>query len=81
MSVTIWRPETAAFACCLCQPTLAFPNPMEKVWLKLSRELLTQHPYGTRWSDCKDLITRWFDHHRQGSADLLHEVGLLPLED
>jgi len=53
---------------------------MEKVWLKLSRELLTQHPYGTRWQDLQAWITRWFDELREGSAALLHEVGLLPWE-
>lgn len=62
-------------------PTYApWTNPMEKVWLKLSRELLTQHPYGTRWQELKEVITRWFDELREGSAELLHEVGLLPLE-
>ena len=53
---------------------------MEKVWLKLSRELLTQHPYGTRWQELKEVITRWFDELREGSAELLHSIGLLPLE-
>ena len=63
-------------------PTYApWTNPFEKVWLKLSRELLTQHPYGTRWPDLKALITRWFDELREGSAEMLHEIGLLPLED
>jgi hypothetical protein len=54
---------------------------MEKVWLKLSREVLTQHPYGTRWPELKALITRWFDELQEGSAELLHSVGLLPSED
>jgi hypothetical protein len=54
---------------------------MEKVWLKLCREMLTQHPSGTCWQDLKALITRWFDELREGSAELLPEVGLLPLED
>jgi hypothetical protein len=54
---------------------------MEKVWLKLCREVLTQHPYGARWQELKALITRWFDKHREGSAELLHSVGLLPSED
>ena len=63
-------------------PTYApWTNPMEKVWLKLSRELLPQHPYGTRWQTLKEVITRWFDELRDGSAQLLHYVGLLPLED
>lgn len=62
-------------------PTYApWTNPMEKVWLKLCREMLTQHPYGTCWQELKALLTRWFDELREGSAELLHEVGLLPLE-
>lgn len=63
-------------------PTYApWTNPMEKVWLKLVREWLTQHAYGTRWQALKEGLTRWFDDLRQGSAELLHEIGLLPLED
>lgn len=63
-------------------PTYApWTNPMEKVWLKLVRELLTHHPLGTQWKALKELLTRWFDAHREGSAELLHSVGLLPLED
>lgn len=52
-------------------PTYApWTNPMEKVWLKLCREVLTQHPYGACWQELKALITRWFDKHREGSAEL-----------
>lgn len=62
-------------------PTYApWTNPMEKVWLKLSRELLSQHPYGTQWDVLKKVIVHWFDALREGSAALLHEIGLLPLE-
>jgi hypothetical protein len=34
-----------------------------------------------RWQELKALMTRWFDEHREGSAELLHYVGLLPSED
>jgi transposase len=62
-------------------PTYApWTNPMEKVWLKFSRERLPQHPFGTKWTLLKEMIARWFDTHREGSAELLHEIGLLPLE-
>lgn len=62
-------------------PTYApWTNPMEKVWLKLSREVLTLHSYGTRWQDLKAVMTAWFDELRGGSAQLLHEIGLFPLE-
>jgi transposase len=36
-------------------PTYApWTNPVEKLWLKLTRELLTQHPCGTCWPELKE---------------------------
>lgn len=66
----------------LSLPTYApWTNPMEKVWLKFCREFLSQHPYGMCWQDLKVAISDWFADLREGSAELLHEIGLLPLED
>lgn len=63
-------------------PTYApWTNPMEKVWLKFCREFLSQHPHGMCWQELKDGISDWFADLREGSAELLHEIGLLPLED
>ena len=60
-------------------PTYApWLNPVEKLWLKLTREFLRQHPYGHEWERFKSMLTTWFKKHRLGSAHLLHEVGLLP---
>lgn len=62
-------------------PTYApWTNPMEKVWLKLVKELLSQHPHGTCWSTLKEVIAQWFQAHREGSEALLHSIGLAPKE-
>lgn len=59
-------------------PTYApWTNPTEKVWLKLCKDVLQQHPYGTRWIELKQAITDWFAQFSDGSEDLLHFVGLL----
>jgi hypothetical protein len=60
-------------------PTYApWTNPIEKFWLKLNREFMKQHPYGLDASAFRDALTLWLDKHREESAALLHEVGLLP---
>lgn len=60
-------------------PTYApWTNPQEKVWLKLSREILTQHPRGNQFPQLKEEVKDWLQRQREGSAELLHEVGLLP---
>jgi transposase len=60
-------------------PTYApWTNPQEKVWLKLSREILTQHPRGNQFHELKEEIKDWLQREREGSAELLHEVGLVP---
>ena len=53
-------------------------NPQEKVWHTFSRDILTQHGYGLQWDAFKTQIKEWFQGLREGSAPLLHEVGLLP---
>lgn len=60
-------------------PTYApWTNPVEKVWLLLYEDLLDQHPFGQCWQALKEAITQWFAQRRDGSAELLHTVGLLP---
>jgi transposase len=60
-------------------PTYApWTNPIEKFWLKLNREFMKQHPYGLDAPTFRDALTQWLDKHREESAALLHEVGLLP---
>lgn len=60
-------------------PTYApWTNPIEKFWLKLNREFMTQHPYGRDERAFRDALDLWLDKHREESAALLHEVGLLP---
>ncbi len=73
-------------------PTYApWTNPVEKLWLKLSQHLLTQHHLGTKWETLKQTITNWFlkyapCHEELTQQDfllreeLLHFVGLLPDE-
>lgn len=60
-------------------PTYApWTNPIEKFWLKLNREFMNQHPYGRDEAAFRDALDLWLDKHREESAALLHEVGLLP---
>jgi DDE superfamily endonuclease len=60
-------------------PTYApWTNPIEKFWLKLSREWMVHHPFARRREEFKRELDGWLRRHSQGSADLLHEVGLLP---
>lgn len=60
-------------------PTYApWTNPIEKFWLKLNREFMDQHPYGRDEPAFRDALDLWLDKHREESAALLHEVGLLP---
>jgi transposase len=62
-------------------PTYApWTNPIEKCWLKLNREFMKQHPYGCDEAAFRDALDLWLDKHREESAALLHEVGLLPEE-
>lgn len=60
-------------------PTYApWTNPIEKFWKKLNREFMTQHRYGLSLRAFYDALDLWLDKHREESAALLHEVGLLP---
>jgi hypothetical protein len=60
-------------------PTYApWTNPIEKFWLKLNREFMNQHPYGRNEPAFLQALDLWLDKHRDESAALLHEVGLLP---
>lgn len=60
-------------------PTYApWTNPIEKFWLKLNREFMNQHPFGRDEKAFRDALDLWLDKHREESAALLHEVGLLP---
>lgn len=62
-------------------PTYApWTNPIEKFWLKLNREFMKQHPYGLDYAAFLDALDLWLDKHREESAALLREVGLLPDE-
>jgi hypothetical protein len=66
----------------LSLPTYApWTNPIEKFWLKLNREFMKHHPYGRDEKAFLDALDAWLDKHREESAALLHEVGLLPDEE
>src|SRR5215469_8976410 len=48
-------------------PTYApWTNPMEKVWLKLYRELLYLHPYDDDWQGFKQAIEDWLAQYSTG---------------
>jgi len=60
-------------------PTYApWTNPIEKYWLKLSREWLRFHPFGGDKPTFLRELDGWLSRHCDASADLLHEIGLLP---
>jgi len=60
-------------------PTYApWTNPVEKVWLRLKRELLHHHPFGDDWLALQAAVQVWLDHWATPSPDLLHSVGLSP---
>lgn len=62
-------------------PTYApWTNPIEKFWKKLNREFMSQHSHGRSIRAFYDALDLWLDKHREESAALLHEVGLLPKE-
>ena len=59
-------------------PTYApWTNPVEKVWLKLCKDVLDQHTFGSDWQGLKQAITTWCQRQREGSEALLRFVGLL----
>lgn len=63
----------------LALPTYApWTNPMEKYWLKLSREWLRFHPYAGDKQTFKRELDGWLTRHSDASSALLHEIGLLP---
>ena len=53
-------------------------NPIEKFWLKLNREFMKNHRFGLDQQAFYDALDLWLDKHREESAALLHEIGLLP---
>lgn len=63
----------------LALPTYApWTNPMEKYWLKLTREWLRFHPYAGDKQTFKRELDGWLTRHSDASSALLHELGLLP---
>lgn len=60
-------------------PTYApWTNPVEKVWRKLSQEVLTFHDLRADWERLKAVIIAWLSQWAHGSQELLHCVGLAP---
>lgn len=60
-------------------PTYApWTNPVEKVWLRLKREVLHHHRFADDWAGLVDRVQRWLTALDQPSTDLLHSVGLFP---
>jgi transposase len=60
-------------------PTYApWTNPIEKYWLKLTREWLRFHPFAGNKRTFLTELDAWLQRHCDPSTDLLHEIGLLP---
>ena len=58
-------------------PTYAsWTNPIEKLWRKLRQDVLPLHRFEDDWDGTKQAATSFLDQFAQGSADLLHYVGL-----
>jgi len=60
-------------------PTYApWTNPVEKVWLRLKRELLHHHAFGDDWLALQTAVQTWLDQWHGPSPALLRSVGLSP---
>ena len=61
----------------LSLPTYApWENPVEKLWLKLKKELLIHHPFGGQWATLQNIVSDWLQRYQLGSQELLYFVGL-----
>jgi transposase len=60
-------------------PTYApWLNPIEKLWRKLKQEVLHMHRLRDDWQALQQRVASFLDSFTEGSAELLHYVGLLP---
>jgi len=66
--------------CLLRLPTYApWANPVEKVWLRLSQQVLHLHEHAQDWAGLQTRVQDWLDKFCDGSQELLRFVGLLPI--
>lgn len=64
----------------LCLPTYAsWLNPIEKLWRWLKQEVLHLHRLSDAWTELKLRVDHFLEFFAQGSTELLHYVGLLPI--
>lgn len=64
----------------LCLPTYAsWLNPIEKLWRWLKPDVLHLHRLSDAWAVLKHRVARFLDQFQDGSDELLHYVGLLPI--
>jgi hypothetical protein len=60
-------------------PTYApWLNPVEKVWRKLSQEVLHLHLWVNEWERLQTTVQAWLEQWADGSTTLLRNVGLWP---
>jgi hypothetical protein len=60
-------------------PTYApWTNPVEDLWRGLNADVLHHHDFGDDWDGLQAAVTTWLAQWHDGSADLLHLVGLWP---
>ena len=52
-------------------------NPIERLWLRLSEEILRIHRFSDKWDVLKQRVLDWLGQFRQPSEKLLQMVGLL----
>lgn len=60
-------------------PTYApWLNPIEKLWLWLSQDILALHQLADAWIVLKEQVLSFLQQFQDGSNELLRYVGLLP---
>lgn len=63
-------------------PTYAsWLNPIEKLWRWLKQDIIHLHRYQTDLIHLRDLVNEFLDQFAQGSRQLLHYVGIMPLDE
>lgn len=51
-------------------------NPIERLWWKLTKEVIYHHRLSENWQLFKERITLWLEQFKRPSADILRQLGL-----
>ncbi len=58
----------------------SWTNPIEKVWRKLSQDILHVHRLADHWDTLRERVAHFLDSYARGSQELLRYVGLQDLD-